>query len=119
MAKLPAPGDIYLASLPQRVPPGHEQHGLRPVVVIARPNGSRFPMVVAVPLTSQRGPWQEAAPHLYLVIAAGSGGLTLDSVALLDHVQGIDERRLQRRMGAIPAEDFQPIREGLRRMLKA
>lgn len=119
MAKLPAPGDIYLASLPQRVPPGHEQHGIRPVVVIARPNGSRFPMVVAVPLTSQRGPWQEAAPHLYPVLPVGSGGLTLDSVALLDHVQGIDERRLQRRMGALADEVFQPIHEGLRRILEA
>lgn len=117
MAKLPAPGDIYLASVPQRVPPGHEQHGLRPVVVIARPNGSRFPMVVAVPLTSQHGAWQAATPQLYPVIEAGKGGLTLDSVALLDHVQGIDERRLQRRMGALSGDAFQPIWEGLRQML--
>jgi len=88
-------------------------------VVIARPSGSRFPMVVAVPLMGQRGPWQEAAPYLYPVIEEGIGGLTLDSVALLDHVQGIDDRRLQRRMGSLPDQAWRPLQEGLQRMIEA
>lgn len=92
---------------------------MRPVVVVSRPTRGRFPMVIVVPMTSQRGAWQVAAPELYPLLAAGDGGLTLDSVALLDHVQGIDERRLQRRMGELAPEAFRPILEGLRSLLPA
>lgn len=76
-------------------------------------------MIVAVPLTSQRGPWQTAAPNLYPILTAGGGGLALDSVALLDHVQGVDERRLQRRMGKLPSDTFQTIKDGLLQVLEA
>ncbi len=107
-----------MASVPERVPPGHEQHGYRPVVIVARPAGARFPMVVAVPLTSQRGPWQAAAPELYPILPAGAGGLPVDSVALLDHILGIDERRLHRLLGHLTSEDFTSIRSSLDKMLE-
>lgn len=76
-------------------------------------------MIVAVPLTSQRGSWQVSASDLYPVLLAGAGGLVVDSVALLDHVQGVDERRLQRRMGKLSPEVFHAVKIGLRQMLEA
>lgn len=75
-------------------------------------------MAVVVPLTSQRGSWQEKAPELYPVLAPGAGGLTLESVALLDHIQGLDERRIVRRMGSLSPSEFAPIMSGLHQVLK-
>ena len=37
----------------KREPPGHEQTGPRPKIVIARPEPVRFPIVIAVPLTTK------------------------------------------------------------------
>ena len=117
MDKLPAVGDVYVALLPTRVPPGHEQHGHRPVVVVGRPEPARFPMVIAIPLSSRVGAWQPANPGLYPILAVGSGGLVRESVALIDHVQGVDERRLVSWLGALTLAEQQPLADGLRLVL--
>lgn len=78
---------------------------------------SRFPTLVVVPLTTQTGRWAREAPHLYPPLSAGTGGLRFDSVALLDHVRGIDASRVSRRMGTLTAEQRGPIVQGLVHML--
>ena len=121
MATPPEIGDILVIRLPDRAPPGHEQTGLRPVVVVGLPDrvGSpRYPLIVGVPLTTQEGAWVQAAPALYPTLDAGKGGLPRRSIVLLDQIAGIDGARVVRRLGRLTAADYAPIRAGLQQMLQ-
>lgn len=109
------PGDVVLAALPANTPPGHEQSGTRPVVIVGVPEGGRFPMLVVVPLTGSTGPWARANP-LYPVVKAGSARLARDSVALTDHVRGVDAQRLGSYIGTLSAVEYGLIRDGLELM---
>jgi mRNA interferase MazF len=112
----PRPGDILVVSLPILVPPGHEQEGMRPVVVMGLPERvgtPRYPMILGVPLTTQVGTWAKRSPVLYPRFEAGTAGLPHTSVALLDHVRGVDAKRVVRYVGSLSPEEFALIREGL------
>lgn len=118
--RLAEPGDVLLAAIAQNVPPGVEQQGVRPVVVVgvpARLGPQRFPVIVIVPLTKASGPWVEINPTLYPRLTAGQGGLPLESTALIDHVQAVDATRVLKRYGTLEADAFRPILEGLEKML--
>jgi mRNA interferase MazF len=113
-------GDILLVELPQHRPPGHEQQGLRPAIVVGLPNKlgvPRYPTILVVPLTTQIGNWAERSPNLYPRLPAGTAGLTRQSVVLLDHLRAIDLRRIRRFIGSLQGEVFNPIRENLLCML--
>lgn len=114
-----APGDVLLARLPQLVPPGTEQSGIRPVVVVALPDRvgvPRYPMIVAAPTTTRLGTWAHASPALYPVLEVGMGGLTRPSAVMLDHLRGVDAVRVVRPLGQLSADEYAPIRSGLERM---
>lgn len=84
-------GDVLLITFPVHVPGGHEQEGQRPAVVVAvPPSPLRFPVVIVAPLTSQAGPWADQNPALYPGLPLGSGGLTRNSIALLDQIRAVD-----------------------------
>ena len=107
--------------LPSHAPPGHEQEGPRPVVVVGVPERvgkPRFPVIVAAPLTSATGDWVSAGGGLYPLLRAGTGGLSRDSVVMLEHLRGVDATRVLRRLGSLSAEAYAPIRGGLEAMLK-
>lgn len=113
-----APGDVVMLAFPRHNPRGHEQEGLRPAIVVAVPSGSmRFPQVWTVPLTSQRGAWQEANPSLYPILPAGTAGLLKESVALGDNLRSIDRARVGAFIGSLDAETLQTIRSDLVRTL--
>jgi mRNA interferase MazF len=112
-------GDILLIALPTHAPPGHEQEGARPAVVVGLPERAgepRFPTVLVVPLTTQEGTWSTKAPELYPRLRAGAGGLPHPSVALLDQLRSIDVRRVSSYLGSLAAEEFQPIDDGLKKI---
>ena len=113
-------GDVLTVSIPERIPQGHEQEGVRPAVVVGLPDRlgpGRFPVVVIVPFTSYRGQeWVDAAPERYPRLDAGVAGLRSPSVALLDQVLALDLRRLQKRRGHLSDEQYEAIRTGLERM---
>jgi mRNA interferase MazF len=85
--------DIVIASFPDHQPPGHEQQGFRPAIVIGLPaqvQSPRYPVLLVVPITSDRGEfWVEKAPKLYPRLKAGAGNLPKDSIALLDQVRSL------------------------------
>lgn len=108
-------GEILAVTLPRLVPPGREQQGLRPAVVVAIPDRPRYPMLVIVPLTSNVGSWADGNP-LYPILEAGAGGLRSRSTLLTDHVRGLDERREFVRIGALSAEEYAPVREAMARL---
>jgi mRNA interferase MazF len=62
-------GDVLTIDFPGRAPPGHEQHGTRPAIVVglpARLGTPRFEILIVVPMSRYRNqPWADAAPDLY------------------------------------------------------
>lgn len=115
-----AVGTVIKAALPPQQ--GIEQHGNRPAIVMAMPHvpgPSRFPLLVVVPFTSDKAyTWANANPALYPIVPAGVGGLTADSVALLDQVRAVDPMRVTAILGTLDAAQMQPIRDGLRALLR-
>jgi len=95
-------GDVVLAALPSHSPSGREQEGTRPVVVAGvPPEPLRYPVVVVVPLTTQRGTWAEANPAIYPTLEPGAGGLPAEPTVLLDQVRAIDARRVVQYLGTL------------------
>ncbi len=90
---------------------GHEQHGVRPCVVVSNPDvtgDQRFPLVCVVPLTGVPG-----EGLLYPPLSPGRSGLAKKSFALIDHLRSIDKRRVRRVFGEFPREEMAAIDEGL------
>jgi mRNA interferase MazF len=115
-----AVGDVITVVIPERVPPGHEQEGLRPAVVVGLPDRlgpARFPVVLIVPFSSYKGqPWVEAAPARYPRFEEGTARLRSPSVALLDQVLSVDVRRVRNRRGRLTPEQYGIIESGLTSM---
>lgn len=109
-------GDVLKVQFPAQGPPGHEQTGTRPAVVVGVPDRAgtpRFPALVVVPFTSQVGGYATASPVLYPVLRAGQGGLTVESVALVDNVRALGVSRLLGRLGTLSTDEYAPIRAAL------
>lgn len=90
---------------------GHEQHGVRPCIVVSDPDvisDQRFPLVCVVPVTGTPG-----EGLLYPPLARGQSGLAKESFALIDHLRSIDKRRIRRVFGELPKQEIAAIDEGL------
>ena len=119
MPSAPEAGEVLLLRLPIHTPPGREQQGLRPVLVVAEPRRAgktRFEMVFSAPLTSQYKAWIKVDPGLYPLLKRGVGGLTHDSAVLLEHARGVDAARVVRRLGKLTPEQYAPVRQLLEKM---
>lgn len=106
--------EILWVDFPQRIPPGHEQLGRRPVVVVGVPENVQpipYRVLLTVPLTRTRlqGP-------LFPRIPAGTGGLPADSTALIYQVGAIDVRRVVGRLGRLSDAEMIPFWNGLKRV---
>lgn len=115
------PGDVLLVDIAENVPPGREQEGRRPTIVVATPSSvgpQRFDVLVVVPLTTATGQWFRDNPTLYPYLGAGQAGLNRDAVAMIDHIQAVDAARIQKFIGTLSNDEFAPIRTGLERMFK-
>jgi len=117
----PSIGWVLRVNLAQRIPTGHEQEGLRPVIVVGLPTLAgqpRYPVIVVVPLTTDREQkWVQSSPTLYPRLPSGAGGLPKDSVVLLDQIQIIDASRVVLKLGELKKREMGPIAKGLKRML--
>jgi len=90
---------------------GHEQHGVRPCVVVSDPDvisDQRFPLVCVVPVTGTPG-----EGLLYPSLTPGQSGLAKKSFAMIDHLRSIDKRRIRRVFGELEREEMVAIDEGL------
>jgi mRNA interferase MazF len=90
---------------------GHEQHGVRPCIVVSDPDvisDQRFPLVCVVPVTGTPG-----EGLLYPSVSPGQSGLAKKSFALIDHLRSIDKRRVRSVFGEIAREEIAVIDEGL------
>ncbi len=90
-------GEIYYADLSPVV--GSEQGGIRPVLIVQNDIGNKHsPTVIAAAITSKQ---DKASLPTHIRVDAVSGGLSRDSVVLLEQIRTIDKRRLKERMGCL------------------
>jgi mRNA interferase MazF len=89
-------GDVFMANLEPAE--GSEQGGTRPVVVVSRDALNRFsPVVVICSITDAANKKKIYPSHVR--VAAGVGGLTLDSIVICEQVRAISKTRLKRPLG--------------------
>lgn len=104
-------GDVFDARLSPTE--GSEQAGIRPVIVVSRDAINQFSsVIVVVPVTSAKNV-KRSYPNNVL-IKAGEGGLTADSVALGGQVRAITKARLLQQRGSLPPQVVTQIDQILR-----
>jgi mRNA interferase MazF len=94
----PRRGDVFLVAFDPAL--GAEIQKTRPALVLQNDIGNQYsPVTIVAAITSnvvRRGPTG-------ILVTAPAGGLTADSVILLNQIRTIDNRRLGKRLGALPA----------------
>jgi mRNA interferase MazF len=117
---------VVSVNLPLRYPPGHEQVGFRPAIIVGYPNYlgiPRFSLVAIVPMSGFdqtkefREWWVTRSPSLYPVFDAGVGGLETKSIALLDQLTTVDVNRISKRYGRLTDIEYEPIIKGIQTMI--
>ena len=94
----PQYGHLYVADLNPRF--GTEPGKIRPVVVVQTDALNRsHPSTIICPLTTKVAGFENP---LRVALPAGVSGLKRPSDVLVDQIKSIDNRRLRRRLGAIP-----------------
>jgi mRNA interferase MazF len=89
-------GDVFMARLDPTE--GSEQAGTRPVVVISRDAINKFsPVVVVCPITDAANKSKVYPSHVR--VAAGAGGLSIDSIVVCEQVRSINKTRLKTMLG--------------------
>src|SRR5437867_11473925 len=107
-------GEVWRADLsPTR---GTEQSGIRPVVIVQTDRANpRSPHTIIVPFTTKIR--QRLLPS-HVLVPAGEGGLTQDSVALCEQIRVIDHQRLIGKLGELAPHRMQEVDAALRAVLE-
>ena len=86
---------------------GSEIRKTRPAVVLQNDIANRHsPITIVAAVSSQ---FEEPLYPTEVFIKAPEGGLSVDSVAVLNQIRSIDGRRLAKRLGAVKAETMEHI----------
>lgn len=101
-------GDLYFADLSPVV--GSEQGGIRPVLVVQNDIGNKYsPTIIVAAITSKT----KANLPTHVELAAADGGLSKDSVVLLEQLRTIDKRRLKDHIGSLDATQLPSVNQAL------
>ena len=103
-------GDLWLVEIPPSN--GHEQSGLRPVLVLSNVETN---VVIIIPFTSNLSALR--FPHTVEIHPSPKNGLNSTSVALVFQIRAIDRKRLQRKIGELEAEMLKQIDNMIRNIL--
>lgn len=102
-------GDLFFADLSPVV--GSEQGGIRPVLVVQNDVGNRYsPTIIVAAVTSQTG---KAKLPTHVELKATQGGLSKNSVVLLEQLRTIDKQRLKERIGSLDDNQIPVVDEAL------
>lgn len=102
-------GDLFFADLSPVV--GSEQGGIRPVLVVQNDVGNRYsPTIIVAAVTSQTG---KAKLPTHVELKATQGGLSKNSVVLLEQLRTIDKQRLKERIGTLDDNQLPVVDEAL------
>jgi mRNA interferase MazF len=102
-------GEVYLVNFDPVV--GAEIKKTRPALILQNDIANRYsPLTIVSAITSQYG------DQLYpteVLLRAGEGGTSLDSVVLLNQIRSVDRARLVKRLGAVPSETMHRVHRAL------
>jgi len=105
----PKRGEIYLVNFDPTV--GAEIQKTRPALIVQNDIANRHsPITIVAAITSQ---FDEPLYPTEVLIRSPEGGLTVDSVVLLNQVRSVDKRRLVRRLGALPPTTMERVTRAL------
>jgi mRNA interferase MazF len=104
----PRRGEVYLVSFDPTV--GAEIQKTRPAVILQNDMGNQHsPLTIVAAVTSnvlRRGPTS-------VFVRAPEGGLTVDSVVLLNHIRTIDKHRFGKRLGTLRPDTMKQIDQAI------
>ncbi|HEX5043960.1 MAG TPA: type II toxin-antitoxin system PemK/MazF family toxin [Candidatus Polarisedimenticolaceae bacterium] len=105
----PRRGQVWLVNFDPTV--GHEIKKTRPALVIQNDVANKHsPITIVAAITSgfvgKSYPTEVGLPK-------GEGGLTTDSVALLNQIRSIDKLRLVKRLGTVMATSMEKVEQAL------
>ena len=93
----PKRGEVYLTNFDPTI--GAEIRKTRPALVLQNDVSNRHsPVTIVAAITSQV---RDPARPTNVLVHFPEGGLTVDSVILLNQIRSIDKRRLSKRMGRL------------------
>jgi mRNA interferase MazF len=104
-------GEIWTTTIPPTG--GHEQHGTRPVLVIA---DTSSPMVMVIPFTSNTRALR--LPHTVQIKPSENNGLSASTIALVLQLRALDRRRLIEKLGNLESQPLDSVVDALRSMLQ-
>lgn len=91
---------------------GSEQRGVRPAIIVSRDAlNQSSPVIMVVPCTTHRPGRRIYSTHS--VIAAGDGGLDVETVALGEQMRALDKVRFVRRRGMLSAAALADLDDAL------
>ncbi|MDQ3695188.1 MAG: type II toxin-antitoxin system PemK/MazF family toxin [Chloroflexota bacterium] len=109
---LPSRTDVWLVDLDP--PQGHEQGGVRPILVVSTDdfNHGRFGMTIVLPITSvnKRIPFHVAVDPI-------EGGLSQPSFIKCEDIRVVSTARLKRRFGRVTPNTMRQVSDLLRKLL--
>jgi mRNA interferase MazF len=110
-------GEIVYVEFPiQKIAPGSEQHGNRPVIILStEPEHMRLSVIVCVPMTKQLATLE--LPYTVMIEPSKQNGLDLRSVALVMQLVTIDRMRIRNKIGELEREYMVKIEDTLREMM--
>jgi mRNA interferase MazF len=106
---VPRRGEVFLVSLDPTV--GAEIRKTRPAVVIQNdPANRQSPITIVAAVTSR---FETPLYPTEVFVRRSEGGLTADSVVLLNQIRSVDTGRLVRRLGRLESERMREIDRAL------
>ena len=105
----PKRGELYLVNFEPTV--GAEIRKTRPALVLQNDIANRHsPITIVATVTSK---FDETLYPTEVLVTTPEGGLSVDSVVLLNQIRSIDRRRLVRRLGAIRGSTMERVERSL------
>jgi mRNA interferase MazF len=107
----PLRGEVWLVDFdPTR---GSEIKKTRPALIIQNDTANRYSPITIVAGISSKFDAQRLYPTEVL-LKSPDGGLTVDSVVLLNQIRSIDKARLVRRLGKVDVQIMQAVESAIR-----
>ena len=107
--KFPKRGEVYLVNFDPTL--GAEITKTRPALILQNDIANRYsPITIVAAITSK---FDDQLYSTEVLIRSLEGGLTTDSVVLLNQVRSIDKRRLVRSLGAVSSETMEQVNRAL------
>lgn len=105
----PKRGEVYLENFDPTL--GAEIRKTRPALIVQNDIANQHsPITIVAAITSQ---FEEPLYPTEVLVKASEGGLSKDSVVLLNQVRSIDKQRLIKRLGSLPIDTMQGVDQAL------